>query len=173
MKRASFNLIIVMAIHLLSCQKDREIYYPIEPGLEFKSIGISNVMLDETGEYLFADLILYYTDGDSNLFRNTSDTTYNCLATLYIKNNSNYELAPNSGNPRSYWIKGIEEQRHTYEQGPITVKTGTWYTGELQLKLYYLVHPFNIGDTIKYSVQVIDNDGNRSNIAEMEKIYSD
>ena len=173
MKKVYFYLTMVFVIQLLSCQKDQEIYYPIEPNIEFKNIDISYEMLDEVGPFLLVNLILDYTDGDSNLFKsNFNDTTFNCVATLYNKSNNIYELITNIDNPRHYLIQGIEEQHHTYNQGPITIKTRTLYTGELQLKVYYILYPFNVGDTVKYTVQIIDNDGNRSNIAEIEKVFS-
>lgn len=172
MKRVSFYLIILLTIQLLSCQKDQETYYPIEPNIEFKSIDISYEMLDEIGPFLMVNLILDYSDGDSNLFKSNNDTTFNCIVTVYKKNNSIYELITSFDNPRYYLIRGIKEPNHTYNQGPFTVKTRTLYTGELQLKVIYFRYPFNVGDSVMYKVQVVDNDDNKSNMAEIEKIFS-
>ncbi|MCF8405503.1 MAG: hypothetical protein K9H58_16275 [Bacteroidales bacterium] len=55
--------------------------------------------------------------------------------------------------------------------GPITISSKSLFEGELSIEVPYYSNPFNIGDTLKYVVQVSDTDDNLSNKAEMIKIF--
>lgn len=172
MKSFRLLLIVLVAIQLISCRKDNEHFYPIEPNIEFKHMEIS--MADTAGFSVpMVNLFLSYSDGDSNIFKNgLNDTSYNCIATLYKKNHGNYNLLTCSYNPRFFVIRGIDKPHQIYNQGPITIKTHSLFDGEIQIEFYCAPFiPWNNGDTLKATVQIIDRDANKSNITEMEKIY--
>jgi hypothetical protein len=165
-------LIILVSVLLITCRKDNEQHYPIEPNIEFKYMEIS--MFDTLNfQVSMVKLILNYTDGDSNIFKNgLSDTSYNCIASLYKKTDGIFNLVPSLYNPRYFVIQGISNPHQIYKQGPITIKTYTLFYGELQIEFYCgTIIQWNNGDTLKATVQIIDNDGIKSNIAEMQKIY--
>ena len=113
-------------------------------------------------------------DGDSNFGKNyLYDTNYNCITTLYKKTYGIYNLVTGTTNPRYYIIPEIKKPNHTFKQGPLTIKTRSLYDGELQIQLFYFgSFPYEKGDTVKATVQIIDNDNNKSNIAEIEKIFT-
>jgi hypothetical protein len=55
--------------------------------------------------------------------------------------------------------------------GPVTIYSKNPCQGDLNIKAPQFCCPFKSGDTLKFTVQVSDNDNNLSNIAEMFKIY--
>jgi hypothetical protein len=181
MNRIVSFLPILLSILLISCKHDIQIIYPVEPHLDFKNIRIATGLdiLGNIGDSLI--LYLNYTDGDANIGRNFSfeieADQYNCITTFYKKNNGMFSLIIGDNfisNPEYLLIQEIPEPNRTYNMGPITVKTRSIYEGELQINFFlYAGHnPYNIGDTVKIAVQIIDNDYNNSNIAEMEKVFS-
>jgi hypothetical protein len=173
MKNFRLILIILIAIQLISCRKDNEHYYPKEPNIEFKYMEIS--MVDTIDFHIpMVNLILNYSDGDSNIFKNgLNDTSYNCITTLYKKTYGNFNLYTCSYNPRYFGIRGIEKPHQIYNQGAITIKTHSLFDGEIQIEFYCAPFiPWSNGDTLKATVQIIDKVNNKSNIAEMEKIYA-
>jgi hypothetical protein len=174
------SFLIILLFNLLgSCKHDEQIKYPDEPHLKFKNIKILNGFFDLLGNP-GDSLILYldFTDGDANIGRNMVDDTIinNCVTTFYKKKNGVFNLADTNDyfkNPEYFRIPPIPEPNWIYKYREVTVKTRSVFDGELQLNLFFSRYysPFNIGDTIKITVQIIDNDFNESNIAEMTKVY--
>jgi hypothetical protein len=179
-KIVSFFPIILSAI-LISCKHDIQTNFLIEPHLDFKNIRITTGLdlLGNTGDSLI--LYLNYTDGDANFGRDFSfeevTNQYNCTTTFYKKNSGIFSLIIGDNfisNPEYLLIQKIPEPNKTYNMGPIIVKTRSIYDGELQIHFFLFSghNPFNIGDTLKIAVQITDNDGNNSNVVEMEKVFS-
>jgi hypothetical protein len=172
--------IIILLLSLTSsCKNDPLINYPVEPQLEFKDIRILNGFFDILGNPGDAfEIFLDYTDGDANIGMPTplDPNQYNCITTFYKKSNGVFNLIVEDFylNPRYFRIPELKEANRTYTNGPVTVKTRSIYDGELQINVFFAGYnnPYNIDDTLKITVQIIDKDDNKSNIAEMEKVYS-
>jgi len=179
MNKLPLLLIFLLFNLFVSCKHASKISYPIEPQIEIKNIKIVTGFLDilgNPGDSL--ELSLHYTDGDGNIGISTSPDTiiYNCQTTFYIKKNEVLNLADSSGdfsNPLYSSIPETRELNKIYRKRELTVTARSLFEGEINICIFlYGYHsPFNLGDTLKASVQITDNDGNKSNIAEMEKIY--
>jgi len=173
-------LIILLFNLFVSCKHAVPINYPIEPHIEFKNIKTVAGFSDLLGNPAYSlELSLYYTDGDANFGRlSLPDTSvYNCLTIFYKKDNGVFNLVDSDGffyNPKYFLIPEIKESNKIYRGRDVTVIAKTLYEGEFQINILLVGYhsPFNIGDTLKATVQITDNDDNKSNIAEMEKIYS-
>jgi hypothetical protein len=173
-------LLIILFTLFVSCKHTTQFSYSIEPHLEFENIKIVTGFLDllgDPGDSL--ELSLHYTDGDANIGRPSLPDTiiYNCQTIFYKKKNGVFTLVDSDGyfsNPKLSSIPEILESNRIYRMREVTVTSKSLYEGELQINIFLFGYysPFNIGDTLKASVQITDNDGNKSNIAEMWKIYS-
>jgi hypothetical protein len=172
--------IILLFCSLFSCRKNAQNNYPAEPHLEFKNIRIATGFFDILGNP-GDSVILYldFTDGDADIGRYMNDDTIinNGVITFYKKKNGVFNLADTNNyfkNPEYFRIPPFPEPNWIYKYREVTVKTRSVFDGELQLNLFFSRYysPFNIGDTIKITVQIIDNKFNASNIAEMIKVYS-
>lgn len=177
MDKTFYSAIILSIILVFSCKKDKHISYPVEPHLEFKNIIINSGtdILGYKGDSI--SLILDYTDGDANIGKSiTCDACYNCFTTFYKKEKGIFNLINNDlfQNPINLVIRENLMRNQIQGTGPIKVIPRTLYEGELQIKLYLAPYsnPYSLGDTLKITVEIIDNDGNKSNIAEMDKAYS-
>ena len=175
----SLSFFILLYCLTSSCKNDSPITYPDEPHLEFKDIRILNGFFDILGNPADSlELSLDYTDGDANIGVPTplDPNQYNCITTFYKKSNGVFNLIVDDYylNPRYFWIMELEEANRTYINGPVTVKTRSLYEGELQINVLFSAYnnPYNKGDTLKITVQITDKNDNKSNIAEMEKVYS-
>jgi hypothetical protein len=175
------SFLIILLLNLLgSCKDDEQIKYPVKPHIEFKNIKIVTGFFDllgNSGDSL--ELSLNYTDGDSNIGSPPIPDTiiYNCQTTFYIKKNGVFNLADSDGyfsNPKYSSIPEILEFNRIYRMRELTVTARSLYEGELHISIFLFGYhsPFNLGDTLKASVQITDNNGNKSNIAEMGKVYS-
>ena len=168
------SLLFLIFSLLISCKKDA-----VEPHLEFNSIRIVNGFFDILGNPADSlELFLDYSDSDANFgMPLPSDMVlYNCTVTFYKKSNGEFILIGDDfiENPKDFTITEINEPNRTYNMGPVIVRTKSVYNGEIQINFllvgYY--NPYNIGDTLKITVQITDNDNNKSNIAAMDKVYS-
>ena len=76
-------------------------------------------------------------------------------------------------NPFFWMIKEIPKPHSTYLFGPVIVKTRSIYDGELQIRIAHILYDkiFLNNDSLKVTTEVIDNDNNHSNVAEIEIIY--
>lgn len=179
MNKIVYGLSVLSIILFISCKKNVQNNYPIEPHIELKNVVFTRGvdLAENSGVYII--LSLDYTDGDSDIGRKICENClddYNCVTTFYKKIDGVFNLIENGllHNPAYLFIKEISEPNHVYNMGPITVKTRTPYEGELQIKLFAfdVSNPFKIGDIIKITVQIIDENKNRSNIVEIEKVYA-
>ena len=170
----TLTLLFLLFNLMISCKKDSG-----EPHLEFKNIKIITGFFDilgNPGDSL--ELFLDYTDGDANFGMPlpTDTVLYNCTVTFYKKSNGKFNLIGDgfNKNPKYFTITEIKEPNKTYNMGPVTVKTRSVYDGEIQINTLFVGYsnPYNIGDTLKITVQITDNDDNKSNMASMEKVYS-
>ena len=162
----------------IACCKENPPNYPPEPFLDFKKIEITNETDQLGNQLIYFNLTLNYTDGDANLGREPSIDSlndYNCIIRYYRKLEGSYQLIVNDyiANPFYCMIHEIPKPHSTYLFGPLTVNTGSTYDGELKIRIAHLFYDkiFLNNDTLKVTVEVIDNDKNHSNIAEIECIY--
>jgi hypothetical protein len=162
-----------------SCKHDEQINIPNEPIIEFKNINIVPGFFDllgNPGDSL--ELSFHYTDGDSNIGTPSlpDSIIYNCQIVFYKIKNMVFSLIDSNAyfsNPKYSSIPETFEPNKIYKRREVTVTTKSLYEGDLQINIFLFgyYNPFNLGDTLKASVQITDNDGNKSNIAEMGKIY--
>ncbi|MEN8122281.1 MAG: hypothetical protein ABFS35_18190 [Bacteroidota bacterium] len=170
-------LLFLIAVLLVSCQKDELPKFSIIPYIEFRNIEFTEGEDVLQNPVVFVNLILDYTDGDSNMGAPPQmDITPvpNCEVTLYKKSNGTFILTNTVSNPFFLIIPDIQEPHRTYYSSPVTLKSRSMYEGELQIEISNPISfgPYYEGDTAKFTVQITDRDDNKSNIAELEKVFS-
>jgi hypothetical protein len=180
MNKMPILLIVFLFSSFFSCKYDEQINYPIEPTIELNEIKIVTGFFDllgNPGDSL--EIKIHYTDGDNNIGTlYFPDTTINNCQIVFKKIKNRVFSLVDSGeyfsNPKYSSIPNTIEPNRIYKREEVTVKTKSLYEGEIQINIFLFgyYNPFNIGDTLKASVQITDNSGNKSNIAELLKIYS-
>jgi hypothetical protein len=180
MNKMSILLPALIFSLFVSCKHDEQINYPNEPTIEFKNIKIVPGFFDllgNPGDSL--ELSFHYTEGDSKIGTpSLPDTTiYNCQIVFYKIKQMVFSLIDSNAyfsNPKYSSIPETFEPNKTYKRREVTVTTKSLSEGDLQINIFLFgyYNPFNLGDTLKASVQITDNAGNKSNIVEMQKIYS-
>jgi hypothetical protein len=135
------NIFYVLLILLLfSCKREDSSdlpNYPNEPSLKFKSAEFSKGTDPLGNPVIILELILDYTDGDSNFGGNfdpnnpnSSDYEYDCILTSYKKINGEFNLyGLYSENP--IYFRFLEILNTTYDIGIVKIYPRNIVEGEL------------------------------------------
>lgn len=147
-------LFILIVVIISSCKKPD---YPNEPELEYKSI--SKTYMAQNGQDSLV-LTFAYTDGDGDI---GSDATDN----IFVRDSRTGSLVA------SYRFPNDSDQ-----------EAGEYRKGELQLIVYSACciyndtsfaacspNPNQLEDTLRYTIEVVDQAGNESNIIESDEVY--
>jgi hypothetical protein len=147
-----------------SCFKKEE--YPLEPNISFDSFNIQGDS---------ANVVFNFTDGNGDIGLNDYDT----IAPFNIESEFHYNLYINYFEKDDFigWTEGLDLQGNPiifkYRIQPIAIKGKTkGVKGKIDVnmgKLYYNVLS-DQSDTIKYSIQLIDRELNKSNVVETNQI---
>ncbi len=152
-RKVVFFFLIASILVLVSCKKKE---YPKEPILSFKSIAKTSMKQNGQDSTV---LIFSYTDGDGDIGSDSDDN-------IFLRDSRNQQLLATYRFPNE-----------------VDGKEGEYRKGELQLIVYSgcciysdslyaacMPNPNQIQDTMRYSIEVIDKAGNRSNILLSDKI---
>ena len=147
-------ILILAVLGLVSCKKNN---YPNEPVLEFLSVS-KQYMLQNGQDSMV--LTLSYTDGDGDIGSDVNDN-------IFLRDNRTGALIA------SYRFPNDTDQ-----------EAGTYRKGELQLIVYSACciyndtavvncgpNPNQSLDTLRYTIEVVDQSGRESNIIETSDIY--
>lgn len=173
-------LLTLGALFMVSCQSEEDtepIVSPI-PHLEFKKIQdfTSNGFSNQVDSVV---TILSYTDGDADLgYTTDEDDRFNFFLRMYVKKNGNFQqvLLPElyGNDPIKYALfqAPLDQagQNVIVDYGPFRLITQGNKAGEI-IHRFYLANPIDNsqyakGDTLKFSIYVVDRAMNKSNTVE-------
>jgi hypothetical protein len=155
MNAKNYSLLFLFAlITVTACKKPD---YPNEPELEYKSI--SKTYMKQNGQDSLV-LTFAYTDGDGDIGSDVNDN-------IFVRDSRTGGLIA------SYRFPNDTDQ-----------EVGAYRKGELQLIIYSACciyndtsyadcgpNPNQLEDTLRYTIEVVDQSGNESNIIESDEVY--
>jgi hypothetical protein len=169
-------LFLTLLFLFFACKKEaeNECICTNEPIIESLEMDYSYGLNLLGYEAIFIQLSFLYSDGYSNFGAENSEIPEsNCWIQLYKKENDIFHsYISDFDNYSSLSIPKAEIGKATLKQ-PILHESFNKYEGQITIDLeYYSCNPICSGDTIKYTVQVMDRDSLMSNIIEIEEIIS-
>lgn len=179
MKKALF---IILIVTLFSCKKEEEVpSYSEIPSINFISVEFSKGVNSLDYNIITVKLLFYYTDGDSNLGGNyymsngrineESEYEYDLVLEMYKKINEELIPVDMHWHPMYYYFPEVFKSE--IDGYPVKINPYNRVEGEIELTLeFYESYPlFSVNDTLNFKVQILDRDGNYSNISELEQVY--
>ena len=155
-----FGLVLI----LTSC-KDRKSLSPV-PFLEYRSHMLVSQDVDPTSfPFDYADVTLYFTDGDGNLGQDKDFTGIKCCDTCDFYCNLFVDV----------WSKvdGVWDEKYTYN-ARVDDLTPTSQDPSLEGEILYKVTLANrFSDTVRLDFQIFDRDLQSSDLVSTPEIYVD